>query len=116
MTMMMMTTNKTSIQHHHHVSDRRDSLLFSIFSCLATHTSSMLKNSNNPEQTRIYNQAVLLNSLIRNMVNDQPTMDNDLHQSTSNESCQSDQSQVNEHPESRRHSSEVFSSTIGDQF
>lgn len=51
---------------------------------------SLFANSNNPEDTRIYNQAVLLNSLIRNMVNE-----SGIQNSSSNESCYSNDTQVN---------------------
>ncbi len=50
---------------------------------------SLFTNSNNPEHTRIYNQAVLLNSLIRNMVNE-----SGIQNSSSNESCFSNDTQV----------------------
>jgi hypothetical protein len=50
---------------------------------------SLFTNSNNPENTRIYNQAVLLNSLIRNMVNE-----SGIQNSSSNESCSSNDTQV----------------------
>ncbi|CAF1205347.1 unnamed protein product [Rotaria sordida] len=49
---------------------------------------SLFNNSNNPEHTRIYNQAVLLNSLIRNMVDE-----SDIQNSSSNESCFSNDTQ-----------------------
>ncbi|CAF3944526.1 unnamed protein product [Rotaria sp. Silwood2] len=49
---------------------------------------TLFNNSNNPEHTRIYNQAVLLNSLIRNMVNE-----SDIKDSSSNESCFSNDTQ-----------------------
>ena len=69
----------------------RRSLLF--FYQIATQqeefSSSAFNNSNNPEHTRIYNQAVLLNSLIRNMVNE-----NNVQTSSSNESCSSNDTQV----------------------
>jgi hypothetical protein len=50
---------------------------------------SLFTNSNNPEHTRIYNQAVLLNSLVRNMVNE-----SGIQNSSSNESCYSNDTQV----------------------
>ena len=50
---------------------------------------SLFTNSTNPEHTRIYNQAVLLNSLIRNMVNE-----SGVQNSSSNESCFSNDTQV----------------------
>jgi hypothetical protein len=50
---------------------------------------SLFTNSNNPEHTRIYNQAVLLNSLVRNMVNE-----SGIQNSSSNESCFSNDTQV----------------------
>ncbi|CAF1130238.1 unnamed protein product [Rotaria sp. Silwood1] len=49
---------------------------------------TLFNNSNNLEHTRIYNQAVLLNSLIRNMVNER-----DIKNSSSNESCFSNDTQ-----------------------
>ncbi|CAF0853139.1 unnamed protein product [Adineta steineri] len=49
---------------------------------------SLFDTSNNPEHTRIYNQAVLLNSLIRNTVNE-----NNIQNSSSNESCFSNDTQ-----------------------
>lgn len=51
---------------------------------------SLFSHSNNPEHHRIYNQAVLLNSLIRNMMND-----SSVQNSSSNESCCSNDTQVN---------------------
>ncbi|CAF1134750.1 unnamed protein product [Adineta ricciae] len=51
-------------------------------------STSAFNNSSNPEHTRIYNQAVLLNSLIRNMVNE-----NNVQNSSSNESCSSNDTQ-----------------------
>ncbi len=64
------------------------------FLIIATHqqqdsSSSLFTNSNNPEHTRIYNQAVLLNSLIRNMVSE-----SGIQNSSSNESCFSNDTQV----------------------
>lgn len=50
---------------------------------------SLFTNSNNPEHTRIYNQAVSLNSRIRNMINE-----NNVQNSSSNESCYSNDTQV----------------------
>jgi hypothetical protein len=52
---------------------------------------SLFSDSNNPEHTRIYNQAVLLNSLIRSMVNE-----SGIQNSSSNESCCSNDTQVKE--------------------
>jgi hypothetical protein len=49
---------------------------------------SLFSDSNNPEHTRIYNQAVLLNSLIRSMVNE-----SGIQNSSSNESCCSNDTQ-----------------------
>lgn len=49
---------------------------------------SLFTNSNHPEHSRIYNQAVLLNSLIRNMINE-----NGVKNSSSNESCSSNDTQ-----------------------
>ncbi|UJR30283.1 hypothetical protein I4U23_017821 [Adineta vaga] len=49
---------------------------------------SVFNNADNPEHTRIYNQAVLLNSLIRNMVNE-----SNVQNSSSNESCSSNDTQ-----------------------
>lgn len=67
----------------------------SVFSLTATQERNSppapFTNSNNPEQTRIYNQAVLLNSLIRNMVNE-----SGVQNSSSNESCYSSDTQVNQ--------------------
>ena len=90
--------NKIFIQHHHRVctSTKLFDLLqrYSLFSSQATPqrdpSPSLFNNSNNPEHSRIYNQAVLLNSLIRNMVND-----NSIQNSSSNESCLSNDTQVN---------------------
>ncbi len=92
MTMMM---NKIFIQHHHHVclqkKNKSSNRLKKEFLATRQHesSSSLFTNSNNPEHTRIYNQAVLLNSLIRNMVNE-----SGIQNSSSNESCFSNDTQV----------------------
>ncbi|CAF4438323.1 unnamed protein product [Rotaria socialis] len=51
-------------------------------------SQSLFNNSDTPEHNRIYNQAVLLNSLVRNMVNE-----SNIKNSSSNESCFSNDTQ-----------------------
>ena len=64
--------------------------------------SGLFNNTHHPEQSRIYNQAALLNSLIRNMVSDQQQrVDSSqekgvLDNASSNESCFSNDTQVND--------------------
>jgi hypothetical protein len=91
--------NKIFIQHHHHVCSpkkttklikkKRFFLLIIATQQQQDSSSSLFTNSNNPEHTRIYNQAVLLNSLIRNMVSE-----SGIQNSSSNESCFSNDTQV----------------------
>ena len=58
-------------------------------------TSNVFNHSDNAEQSRVYNQAVVLNSLIRNMVKNQEQRGN-VSSSPSNESCLTNESQVNQ--------------------
>jgi len=66
-------------------------------------TSNVFNHSDNAEQSRVYNQAVVLNSLIRNMVKNQEQRGN-VSSSPSNESCLTNESQStkthSEHDES----------------
>jgi hypothetical protein len=96
---MKMMMNKIFTQHHHHVCSPKKTIKLIkkndfVLLIIATHqqqdsSSSLFTNSNNPEHTRIYNQAVLLNSLVRNMVNE-----SEIQNSSSNESCYSNDTQV----------------------
>ena len=98
MRMKMMTMNKIFILLHHHVcilkktlNQQREIMSFLIKATPRDPSPSLFSHSNNPEQHRIYNQAVLLNSLIRNMMND-----SNIQNSSSNESCFSTDTQVND--------------------
>ena len=84
------------ILHNHHVClqkceiNLKTTAFFSITATRQQNSSrSSFNNSNNAEYTQIYNQAVLLNSLLRNMVKESV-----IQNSSSNESCSSNNTQV----------------------
>lgn len=111
-----MTKSNVSTRHRPHVCSlsasqiEYESVTFDLLLAIERDegASGLFSNTHHPDQSRIYNQAALLNSLIRNMVTDQQQrVDNSQEKdvpdnASSNESCISHGSQVNDWDSSER--------------